>query len=379
MMHWIFWLSLIALAYTYLGYPCMLGLLARRRHSPIPRDRLSFPFVSVVIAAHNEEERISARIQNCLSLDYPRHCLEVIIISDGSTDSTNEILRQYEDGVIRPVVLPQRVGKALALNCGVETAKGEILVFADARQSFAPDAIRELVVDFADPQIGAVSGELVLSGSDCRPSEHTAGLYWQYEKWIRKTESRVDSVVGATGAIYAIRRKLFVPLPAGTILDDVMIPMRIAMAGHRVVFEKRAVAYDLPASSIEQEFQRKVRTLAGNFQILQFMPELLSPFRNRLFAQYVSHKVTRLLAPYWLLSLFVSSLVLGTGVYGVALWAQIAGYALALTGWLLRRTPFHIPFASTALTFVMMHYASFLGLVYFFKARQRPVDVWVRN
>src|SRR6266545_1501762 len=142
MMHWIFWLSLIALAYTYLGYPCMLGLLARRRHSPIPRDRMSFPFVSVVIAAHNEEERISARIQNCLSLDYPRHCLEVIIISDGSTDSTNEILRQYEDGVIRPVVLPTRVGKALALNCGVETAKGEILVFADARQSFAPDAIR---------------------------------------------------------------------------------------------------------------------------------------------------------------------------------------------------------------------------------------------
>ena len=379
MMHWIFWCSLIALVYTYLGYPCMLGLLAHRRQSPILRNRLSLPSVSVIIAAHNEEERISDRIKNFLSLDYPRHCLEVIIISDGSTDSTNEILRRYEKGVIRPVILPKRVGKALALNRGVETAKGEILVFADARQSFAPDAIRELVADFADPQIGAVSGELVLSGPDCRPPEHTAGLYWHYEKWIRKTESRVDSVIGATGAIYAIRKKLFVPLPAGTILDDVMIPMRIAMAGHRVVFEKRAVAYDLPASSIEQEFQRKVRTLAGNFQILQFMPELLSPFRNRLFVQYVSHKVTRLLAPYWLLSLFVSSLVLGTGVYGVALWAQVAGYALALTGWLLRRTPLHVPFASIALTFVMMHYASFLGLVYFLKARHRPVDVWVRN
>jgi len=379
MMHWIFWCSLIALVYTYLGYPCMLGLLAHRRQSPILRNRLSLPSVSVIIAAHNEEERISDRIKNFLSLDYPRHCLEVIIISDGSTDSTNEILRRYEKGVIRPVILPKRVGKALALNRGVETAKGEILVFADARQSFAPDAIRELVADFADPQIGAVSGELVLSGADCRPPEHTAGLYWHYEKWIRKTESRVDSVIGATGAIYAIRKKLFVPLPAGTILDDVMIPMRIAMAGHRVVFEKRAVAYDLPASSIEQEFQRKVRTLAGNFQILQFMPELLSPFRNRLFVQYVSHKVTRLLAPYWLLSLFVSSLVLGTGVYGVALWAQVAGYALALTGWLLRRTPFHVPLASIALTFVMMHYASFLGLVYFLKARHRPVDVWVRN
>ncbi|HEV8327825.1 MAG TPA: glycosyltransferase family 2 protein [Nitrospiraceae bacterium] len=379
MMHWIFWFSLVALAYTYLGYPCMLGLLARRRQSPIRRDRLSLPVVSVIIAANNEEERISDRIKNCLSLDYPRHCLEVIIISDGSTDSTNEILRQYEDGVIRPVVLPQRVGKAIALNRGVETAKGEILVFADARQSFAPDAIRELVANFADPQIGAVSGELVLSGPDCPPSGYTAGLYWHYEKWIRKAESRVDSVVGATGAIYAIRKKLFVPLPAGTILDDVMIPMRIVMAGHRVVFEKRAVAYDLPASSIEQEFQRKVRTLTGNFQILQFMPELLSPFRNRLFVQYFSHKVTRILAPYWLLSLFVSSLVLGTGVYGVALWAQVAGYTLALTGWLLRRTAFRVPLASIALTFVMMHYAAFLGLVYFFKARQRPVDVWVRN
>jgi hypothetical protein len=151
------------------------------------------------------------------------------------------------------------------------------------------------------------------------------------------------------------------------------------MAGHRVVFEKRAVAYDLPAANIEQEFQRKVRTLTGNFQILQFMPELLSPFRNRLFVQYFSHKVTRILAPYWLLSLFVSSLVLGTGVYGVALWAQVAGYTLALTGWLLRRTAFRVPLASIALTFVMMHYAAFLGLVYFFKARQRPVDVWVRN
>ncbi len=233
-------------------------------------------------------------------------------------------------------------GKALALNAGVAAARHDVLVFADARQTFAPDALRELVSALADPRVGGVSGELVL---DCESASTDSaigdgvGAYWRYEKWLRRHESLVGSIVGSTGAIYALRRELWQPLPPDTILDDVLAPMRAVLSGARVVFEGSARAYDRVASAASTEFQRKTRTLAGNYQILRLEPRLLVPFVNPVWIQFVSHKLGRLVVPYALCALLMSSAVLATRhwAYAVALAVQLAFYGLAFYGGVLER------------------------------------------
>ncbi|RPJ79423.1 MAG: glycosyltransferase family 2 protein, partial [Acidobacteria bacterium] len=237
-----FWASLVLVLYVYLGYPIFIAAWARMRPRPIARDeRRPLPGVSVVIAARDEAGRIGARIDNLLSLDYPRDRLQLIVVSDGSTDRTLDVLARYSEAV-QVVALP-RCGKAAALNAGVAAARHDVVAFADARQRFAPDALRMLVRNFADERLGAVSGELLLS-SPVSTGEHTVGeglgLYWRYEKWIRRNESLAGSTVGATGAIYAMRKSLWQELPAGTLLDDVLAPMRAVLRGKRVVFEPAA-------------------------------------------------------------------------------------------------------------------------------------------
>ena len=196
-------------------------------------------------------------------------------------------------------------GKPLALNAGVEAATGDILVFADARQQFCPDALVELAANFDDRRVGGVTGELMLDCEGTESIESTIGdgigLYWKYEKWLRRKESAVWSTLGATGAIYALRRRLWTPLPADALLDDVLAPMRAVMAGYRVVFEERARAFDRTSPDAAAEARRKTRTLAGNYQILAQEPRLLVPILNPVWLQYVSHKIGRLLVPWCLL------------------------------------------------------------------------------
>jgi cellulose synthase/poly-beta-1,6-N-acetylglucosamine synthase-like glycosyltransferase len=272
--------------------------------------------------------------------------------------------------VVRTVIVPAG-GKALALNAGVEQVTGDILVFADARQMFAPDALRELVGPFVDPAIGGVTGELILdceassvagrrAGGDRREGSGTwrkaerrligdrrgrsgstiaegVGLYWRYEKRLRQLESTVGSTLGATGAIYALRRRLFTPLPADTILDDVLTPMRAVLAGHRVVFNEHARAFDRAAADADAEHRRKVRTLAGNVQILVQEPRLLVPGVNPVWLQYISHKVGRLIVPYALLTVLAASFALAAQhvFYALALAMQCVLYLLAAYGaWL---------------------------------------------
>lgn len=384
MVEFVFWFSLFALGYTYCGYPFVLWVWARIGPCQVSQVRKEsiVPSVSIVIAARNEEQHIARRIEDCLNVDYPADRVEVIVISDGSTDGTVDIIQRYAGHRVRPVILLDRLGKAAALNHGVAEARGEIILFTDARQTFDKSAVRELVVGFCDPRVGAVSGELVLVEGQGGAPLHDAGLYWRYEKGIRKAESRIDSVIGATGAIYGIRKALFVPLPTGTILDDVMIPMRIVLQGYRVVFEEKAVAYDALSTNIEQEFRRKVRTLAGNYQLFRLMPELWSPFQNRLLFQYLSHKVTRLLAPFGLLALLASSVLLASGPYAVARWLQIVFYCLAWVGWHMRRFAWRIPLTSVPLTFVMLNYAAVLGLVRFlrdWRGGRGDMEIWVKS
>ena len=370
----VFWIVAAALAYIYVGYPTVVWLLARLRPKTVAKAPIT-PSVSVVLACHNEAEVIQPRIENLLGADYPAASIEIVIVSDGSTDATNEMARSLVSDRVKLVELPERKGKAAALNAGVHQATGEVIVFADARQRFEPSAIRHLVSNFADPSIGAVSGELTLLESQLSATGQGAGLYWRYESWIRKNESRLDSTVGTTGAIYAVRRDLWRPFPPGTILDDVYLPMQISLGGYRVVLEDRARAYDTASRSPAHEFRRKVRTLTGNYQLVQLIPVLLAPV-HRLFFQFWSHKLMRLAAPFLLLLLFAASIMAQGTVYKVALTAQVVFYAAAVPGVILNRRGKRTRLLSAAYLFSVMNAAAFIGFIYFVSRKQ---DVWARG
>jgi cellulose synthase/poly-beta-1,6-N-acetylglucosamine synthase-like glycosyltransferase len=368
----LFWASAALIFYVYIGYPLALAGWARlitaaraartRRTEDdahfatavgessidswagyaVAHDQTDSPGVSVIVAIRNEAHRVRARVENLLAQDYDAD-VEIIVASDGSDDDPAAALHGCS-GAVRLLTLPGR-GKAAALNAGVAAARHDILVFADARQRFAPDALRQLVAPFANPAVGGVSGELLLDAEEDPTDTDSASvaegvtMYWRYEKTLRRLESAVGSTLGATGAIYALRRSLWQPLPVDTILDDVLAPMRAVLAGYRVVFEERAKAFDAASRDAAAESRRKVRTLAGNVQILWLEPRLLIPVLNPVWFQYVSHKLGRLVVPYALLAVFVSSLVLATRhwVFGVALVAQLGFYLLAAYGAYLAR------------------------------------------
>jgi poly-beta-1,6-N-acetyl-D-glucosamine synthase len=363
----IFWLSLATIAYVYAGYPLLLAAWARLRPRPIGAVRRNGdnrgdagtqarPGISIIIAARNEGHRLAARIQNLLDLDYPAGGRQIIVVSDGSTDDTASRLAGYP--AVETISVPAG-GKALALNAGIERARFDVLVFGDARQTFASDTLLELTAPFDDSTIGAVTGELILESEagrrvttaerrvrtdglpvdnvnrrigpnqDRRQPTHSTigdgvGLYWRYEKQLRRLESTIDSTLGATGAVYAMRRSLWAPLPADTLLDDVLAPMRCVLSGYRVVFNPLARAFDRASADAHAEGRRKLRTLAGNYQILWLEPRLLLPWRNRVWLQYVSHKIGRLVVPYALLAFFAASVGLAgrSTAYAAVLAAQ---------------------------------------------------------
>ena len=339
----LFWISVAIVFYVYAGYPLLLAgwvRLVRRR----PRKATTggaWPAISIVLAARNEGRRLPGRIRNLLEVAYPGP-REIIIVSDGSTDDTAEAVRAFGRAV-RLIEVPSG-GKPRALNAGVAAASGEILVFADARQRFSTDALIQLVGNMADPQVGGVTGELVLDveqAPDGRAERASTvsegvGLYWKYEKWLRRNESLIWSTLGATGAIYALRRSLWEPLPPDTLLDDVLAPMRAVLAGSRIVFEEQARAFDRASADAAVESRRKVRTLAGNYQILAHEPRLLLPFANPVWLQYLSHKVARLAIPWALAGAFLASaaLMFDGWFYALAFALQSAFYGLAgYGGW----------------------------------------------
>jgi biofilm PGA synthesis N-glycosyltransferase PgaC len=327
----VFWTSLLFVAYTYVGYPLLLALRRSLHGRPVAR-RSTQPTLSLVVAVYNEAERIEAKLRNLLSLDYPRSQLQILVALDGCTDHSERIVRRFAGEGVEAVRLHTHAGKAVAINAAVARARGEIVVFADVRQRVAPDALQALADCFGDPTVGVVTGELVLADERGAEATDAVGAYWRYEKAIRAWESDLHSVVGATGALYAIRRELIPELPAGTILDDVLIPMHAVLRGARCVFEPRARIFDRTPCCAAVEYRRKVRTLAGNFQLLCLAPALLHPGRNPIWLQFMSHKVARLFVPYALLTLLASNLFLAGPVYAFFLAAQVAFYALALFG-----------------------------------------------
>lgn len=414
MFEYLFWLSASLVVYGTIGYPALIWLLGRVAPKPV-RKRDILPTVTCVIAARNEERTIGAKINNLLSLDYPSDRLDIIIVSDGSTDQTCVVVEQWIDksnsdapsfakpshvpplvkggaggfesvhdagvtqdydhsGRIKLLNIPTNRGKAYALNIGVAAAQGEIILFADARQRFDAQAVRLLVRNFADAEVGAVSGELVLREETIGEGANAGGgLFWRFEKWVRNSESRSGSTIGCTGAIYAARRILIAPLPEGILLDDVLTPIRILLEGYRVVFEEHALAFDRLPDSRSLEFGRKARVRAGNIQLLALIPALLNPLRGSVAWRFMSHKLLpRVLMPYWLLALLVSNLFLKGPLYKSILVAQGVVYAAGICGLLLGTRGGRL--FRPAATFLMLNAASVVGSVRYICGSDR--DLW---
>jgi biofilm PGA synthesis N-glycosyltransferase PgaC len=322
-----FWSAAVGVVYVYILYPLLLGLAAWLRPRPTRRDGPVPRSFSIVLCVRNEQEQIERRLEELVRLAAATGLMhEVMVVCDGCTDATAERAGRFASCGVRVVELPTNLGKAAALSAGCDRATGEVLVFADARQSWAETALPLLLENFADPGVGAASGNLII---DSQPGI-LAGvkLYWRYEKWIRRQESCLHSTVGVTGSISAVRRELFQPIPLGTVLDDVYWPLRVAMRGYRVVHDERAHAFDRLPDRAGDEFRRKLRTLAGNFQVATQLPAALLPWRNPLWLQFVSHKLLRLVVPWALLLLVIASAVLPGPVYAAAFWLQVVFYLI---------------------------------------------------
>jgi biofilm PGA synthesis N-glycosyltransferase PgaC len=372
-MKFLFWSSFSLILFAYAGYPICLFFRARLWPRPVQKASF-FPRVTILLAAHNEQKYLPAKLLNLSKLDYPADRLEAIVVSDGSTDETNKILSDWQSSDRKTVILQEHRGKATALNAGLEAAQGEIVVFTDARQTVASDAVKTLVENFADPEVGCASGELML-GEGAASSARGVGLYWRLEKNIRHWEGLAGSTVGATGALYAVRKNLVSPLPQGTILDDVYIPLLVVRQGQRVIFEPRARAFDPLTPEPKQEFRRKLRTLVGNYQLLQLAPWVLrrsSPLR----LQFVCHKLLRLLVPFALVGIFASTVWLRNGVYELMLVLQLAFYMLAVLG--LFRAKFGIVsrLSDISLAFLVLNAAAAVAFVYFITGRKA---LWART
>lgn len=369
----VFWAAALMLGYTYAGYPLVVWMWARLRGQDVVTGHVGdeLPFVTILVVAHNEESRIAARVENLLGLDYPADRLDIVIASDASTDQTVARACDYIDRGVRVVEFRAHQGKPAVLNELIPRLEGEIVALMDVRQRIEKGALRALVENFHDPRTGVVSGELLLDELPQGSEVGGVGFYWRYEKFIRQREALIDSSVGATGAIYAIRRRLFRCIPADTLLDDVMIPMQIARQGYRIVFEPRARAHDHVAATASAEFTRKVRTIAGNYQLLFRHPWLLHPFRNRLWFQTLSHKFCRLLCPLCLVLVLMANLMLvSLPFYQMMLVVQILFYAAALlVGYskkFSRSRAFGVPYA-----FCLLNWATVMGLVRYARGQQK--------
>lgn len=360
----VFWASAAVIVYTYFGYPAWLWVCSRWRPRPV-RPAPHTPFVSIVMVVRNEAAVLRNKLSNLFTLDYPPELTQLIVVSDGSDDRTDAILHEYARDPRVNVVLNQLPrGKAAGLNDALDLARGEIIAFTDARQTLAPDAVRLLLENFADSAVGCVSGELMLGDPDSDEAGKGIGLYWEFEKKIRQWEAVSGSVVGATGALYAVRRSLLSALLPETILDDVFVPLQVVRQGARVVFEPRAKAWDAPESSSSREFARKVRTLSGNYQLLQLAPWLLSS-KNPVRFRFISHKLLRLVVPFALAAILASSLLLQGPIYRAALLLQLAFYALSLPALLQLRAGFLGRMSDAAGTFVLLNSAAAVAFVKF--------------
>ena len=356
----LFWCSLITLFYVYAGYPLLVWILARVFGRDPQRSDVT-PTVSLLIPAYNEEAHMEAKLCNSLLLDYPKDKLEIVVASDGSTDQTNAIVESFRSQGVKLFAMRDNIGKSAMLSRTVPLLRGEVVVFSDASSELEPDALRKLVRNFADWRVGCVSGLYRLRASEDLRGQGE-GLYWRYETFIKRQESRLHSILGAHGAFYAIRKALFGQLDNGSINDDYLIPMRIVAQGYRAVYEPTAVSWEQESASVEGEFARRRRIAAGNCQQIVELRHLLNPLRGWVAFCFLSHKVLRTIAPLFMLALLASSLWLPWPWSGIWFALQIAFYASALIGYLCQRNGYLVRWLSAPMYFCLGNLAILAGL-----------------
>jgi cellulose synthase/poly-beta-1,6-N-acetylglucosamine synthase-like glycosyltransferase len=358
----IFWGCLLALAYLYAGYP--LWVILRARIAPRPVVRAPFSGTcSILIAARNEAVNLPAKLASLRAQTRADAVGEMLVGSDGSTDRTVEVVQADRDPRVRVVAFPERRGKPSVLNDLMREARGDVVVLCDARQTLDPAALERLLAPMADPAVGVVSGELMFVDEHGTPASRGMGAYWRYEKAIRRAESDIWAVPGATGALYAIRRTLLHPIHPNTLCDDVAIPMQAVARGARCLFEPGALVFDRPSTSAAQESTRKRRTIAGTIQLMGLHPRWLLPGGHPIAFAYLSHKILRLFSPFLLIGLAAGTLGAArhSPVIAAAGWAQGLFYAVALAGWWGGRIGRRIPGAGIPLMFCALNLTTLLA------------------
>jgi len=328
-----FWLCLAGVCYAYVGYPLIICCLARwfgRRSQAEPLSDEELPVLSLLIAAYNEEAVIDERVRNALALDYPADKLEIVVACDGCSDATAAIVERYAHRGVRLLDYPQRRGKATVLNDTFRVLNGDIVMLSDANTNTDASAARKLVRWFRDPMVGVVCGRLVLT--DPKTGHNVDSLYWKYETFLKRYEGRLGALLGTNGAIYAIRREQFQPIPANTILDDLVIPLRARLQSNcAIIYDAQAIAYEETPADVRDEFRRRSRIGAGGFQSIGLLGKLLNPRRGWIAFTFLSHKVLRWLCPFLLVGMLLSSMLLSQdSFYAGLLLAQGAFYTLAL-------------------------------------------------
>jgi cellulose synthase/poly-beta-1,6-N-acetylglucosamine synthase-like glycosyltransferase len=367
----VFCLSAVALLYTYAGYPLLLALVSALRPRNVCRGEFE-PNVSIIITAYNEERDLEAKLANTLALDYPRDLLEIIVASDCSTDRTDEIARSFAGRGVQLCRQSHRLGKTAAQNAAVEQAHGEIILFSDATSSYQPDAVRAIMPSFADATVGCVAGRLEYVDDSGSPVGRGARSYWNYETFLKRHESRVGSLIGASGCLYAVRRSAYVPLYHEA-CSDFIIATKMVEQGLRAVFEPNAVCTEETNRQSDKELKMRVRIIAQTFTDLWRHRALLNPLRSGFYGvQLVSHKVMRYLVPFFLMGLFVSSGVLASGssFYRLLFAAQVLCYACPGIAWMLDRVGVRSRLLAFPQYFMLANLASLIGCYKFLRGQR---------
>ena len=361
----IFWISVMVAVYAYAGYPLLISLVAlfRTVHKSLVDN---MPLVTVIIPAHNEENWIGQKIENTLALDYPRELIRIVVASDGSSDRTVAIAREFEMRGVEVAAFAERRGKQDMLNALAPSAWGEIVVMTDTNVLLQADSVRMLVRNFSDPQVGCVTGRRLCIEQRGVPQGAGENLYWRYESWIKTNESRLHSCLGAHGQLFAVRRSAF-PRVA-KVGEDFYIPMKLlASTGLRVIYEPEAIAYTPAAANLGVEFERKTRAHVSFLLTLSLLPELLLPLKTPIWWQYISHHVLRMIVPLALIATLGTSawLAASSRFFLAVLFAQVIFYALATIGFVLARRdvriklfyfPFYFTFANAALALALLRW-----------------------
>lgn len=382
-MKFAFWFSLFLVFYTYVGYGIVLFLIIKVKRWLVPPRLLPpteperLPTLALVIAAYNEEPFIVAKLQNTLALKYPSDKLRIVFVTDGSSDRTPEIVRQYQG--VELMHQSDRNGKINAIHRAMEEIDSEVVVFTDANTFLNPEALLLIAGHYQDPEVGAVSGEKRVNMGVAADATAGEGFYWKYESVLKKWDSELYSVVGAAGELFSVRNALYKPVQPDTILDDFMISLLIAAQGYRIIYEPNAFAVEQSSENITEELKRKIRIAAGGIQSILRLKILLNPFRFPVLSfQYISHRVLRwTVTPFALISLFISNLLIfleaGELFYEVFFAAQIGFYVLALAGWLFSSISVKIKVLFIPYYFCMMNYAVFMGIVRYLNGSQGAV------